>query len=117
VPNLLLSDEPLLKSVKGTEIKWKTGRALTYRMVKKKQRGKGKNAGQVRTVNKKEDMESFFRWFSPPDMPPMNTMDEEEAAHLEEVFDEDYDAASAFRSVIIPSAVKWFTGEVRFDSF
>lgn len=112
VPNLLLPDEPLLKKVEGTAIQWKVGRSLTYRMVKKKQRGKGKHAGQVRTIEKKEDLESFFRWFEPPEMPPMEELDEEEAARLEEIYDEDYEIAQAFRYQLIPQAVLYFTGEV-----
>lgn len=113
VPNLLLSDEPMLKGVKGTSIEWKPGRSLTYRMIKKKQRGKGKHAGQIRTVQKKEELESFFKWFEPPDMPPMDSMDEEKAEELEAIFDEDYELAMAFRTQVIPRAVMWFTGEVR----
>jgi nucleosome assembly protein 1-like 1 len=115
VPNLLLSDEPMLKNVKGTPIKWKAGRALTFRMTKKKQRGKGKHAGHVRTVEKKEDLESFFRWFEPPAMPPMDEIDEEEAERLEQVFDEDYEVAQAVRLQLIPQAVLWFTGEAGED--
>jgi nucleosome assembly protein 1-like 1 len=111
VPNLLLSDEPVLKNVKGTEIDWKEGRCLTQRMVKKKQRGKGKNAGRVRTVEKAEEKESFFKWFSPPDMPAMEALDDEEAERLEEIFDGDYEIAEAFRSEIIPKALLYFTNQ------
>ncbi|KAL3928409.1 MAG: hypothetical protein SGARI_005043, partial [Bacillariaceae sp.] len=49
VPNLLLADEPILKNVDGCEIQWKPGKCLTHVEVTKQQRGKGKNAGQVRT--------------------------------------------------------------------
>lgn len=111
VPNMLLSDEPILKNVVGTTIDWKPDRDLTHITIKKKQRGKGKNAGQVRTVTKKEEKESFFHWFSPPKMPSMETMDEEEAERLEELFENDYDVAQAFRGHVIPKAVKWFSGE------
>lgn len=112
VPNLLCSDEPLLKSIEGTTINWKPGRCLTHRTIQKKQRGKGKNAGKVRTVTKQEEKESFFHWFKAPEMPPMDTMDEEEAEKVEELFDNDYEVACAFRTHIIPNAVKWFTGKV-----
>ncbi|GKY94211.1 hypothetical protein MPSEU_000387000 [Mayamaea pseudoterrestris] len=115
VPNMLLPDEPLLKNVQGTPIAWKDGRSLTFRMVKKKQRGKGKHAGQVRTVEKQEDLESFFRWFEPPEMPPMDELDEEEASRLEEIYDNDYEVAQAFRYQLIPQAVVYFTGEVGDD--
>ena len=112
VPNLLLADEPILKNVVGCKIQWKEGRALTHREITKKQRGKGKNAGQIRTVKKKERRDSFFHFFDPPKMPSMDSMDEDEADRLEEAFDHDYDVAQAFRSHIIPKAVLWFTGQV-----
>jgi hypothetical protein len=67
----------------------------------------------VRTVAKTERKESFFHWFDPPEMPPMDTMDEEEADRLEEEFDSDYEIAQAFRNHVIPKAVLWFSGEVR----
>jgi nucleosome assembly protein 1-like 1 len=143
VPNLWLSDEePLLKRVEGCEIHWKAGKCLTHKIIKKKQRGKGKNAGQVRTVEKKEETESFFHWFSPPAMPGMSgtdneqsspdenraatqpppaatnrnpnqpdDLDEEEAERLEEIFDQDYEVATAFRTQLIPKAYLWFTGQ------
>jgi nucleosome assembly protein 1-like 1 len=114
VPNLLISDEPIIKEVKGCTIYWKTGMSLTHKIVKKKQRGKGRNAGQVRSVTKQEEKESFFHWFATPDMPTsMDDMDEEEAEQLEETFENDYEIAQAFRCNIVPNAVLWFTGQVR----
>ncbi|KAL3925600.1 MAG: hypothetical protein SGILL_000294 [Bacillariaceae sp.] len=111
VPNLLLADEPILKNVDGCEIQWKPGKSLTFAEVTKQQRGKGKNAGEIRTVKKKERSESFFHFFAPPKMPSLETMDEEEAMRLESAFEEDYDIAQAFRSHIIPKAVMWFDGD------
>lgn len=112
IPNLLLADEPILKSVEGCDIKWKSGRSLTCREVTKKQRGKGKNAGQIRSVKSEEQTDSFFNFFQPPKMPSLDMMDEEEADRLEQAFDQDYDIAQAFRSHIVPKAVLWFTGQV-----
>lgn len=113
IPNLLLDDEPVLKNVKGCAIKWKDpARALTYQLVTKKQRAKrGKHAGQIRTVTREEKCESFFHFFQPPKMPSMEDMNEEEADIIEELFDEDYEIAQAFRNHLIPKAVMWFTGE------
>lgn len=111
VPNLLLADEPILKDVQGCEIKWKGGKCLTFKEVIQQQRGKGNNAGQVRTVKKQEKQESFFHFFTPPKMPSLSTMNEQQAEQLEHAFDEDYDIAQAFRSHIVPKAVLWFTGE------
>ena len=62
VPNLLLDDEPILKNVKGCDIRWKSDDVcLTHRTVIKKQRNK---KGQIRQVKKKEKTESFFHFFS-----------------------------------------------------
>jgi nucleosome assembly protein 1-like 1 len=63
-------------------------------------------------VKSTESSESFFHFFTPPKMPSLDTMDEEEAQRLESAFDEDYDIAQAFRSHIVPKAVLWFTGQV-----
>ncbi|CAJ1940288.1 unnamed protein product [Cylindrotheca closterium] len=111
VPNLLLADEPILKDVQGCEITWKEGKCLTFKEVIRQQRGKGKNAGQVRAVKKQEKQESFFHFFTPPKMPSLSTMNEQDAERLEHAFDEDYDIAQAFRSHIVPKAVLWFTGQ------
>ena len=113
VPNLLLADEPILKSVEGCEIHWKKGKCLTETKVTKKQRGTGKNAGQVRTVAQMVRCDSFFHFFQPPIMPALDQMNDEVAAKLEQDFDEDYDIAQAFRSHIVPKAALWFTGQVR----
>lgn len=113
VPNLLTEDEPILKNVTGSTINWKNGQSLTFREVTKKQRKKGgPNAGQIRTLKKRERTESFFHFFTPPKMPGlMDVMDEEEADAVEEAFDHDYDVAQAIRGHLIPKAVLWFTGE------
>eukprot|EP00537_Pseudo-nitzschia_pungens_P000086 CAMPEP_0172370370 /NCGR_PEP_ID=MMETSP1060-20121228/37318_1 /TAXON_ID=37318 /ORGANISM="Pseudo-nitzschia pungens, Strain cf. cingulata" /LENGTH=355 /DNA_ID=CAMNT_0013095607 /DNA_START=51 /DNA_END=1118 /DNA_ORIENTATION=+ len=111
VPNLLLADEPILKNVQGCEISWKPNKSLTHMEVTKQQRGTGKNAGQVRTVTKNVACDSFFSFFTPPVMPSLDTMDEEECLRLEAAFDEDYDIAQAFRSHIIPKAIEWFVGD------
>jgi len=111
IPNLLLDDEPILKNVEGCKIEWKPGMSLTYQETTKKQRGTGKNSGKVRTIKKKERLESFFHFFEPPKMPSMQDMDEDAADRLEAAFEEDYDVAQAFRSHIVPKAVTWFTGQ------
>jgi nucleosome assembly protein 1-like 1 len=112
VPNLFQPEEPVLKNVKGTKIDWKPNKCLTRRVVKKKQRGKGKNAGRVRTVEKSEEKESFFNWFDPPKMPStMDEIDEEEADRLEEIFDSDFEIAETLRTEVIPKAILWFTNQ------
>jgi nucleosome assembly protein 1-like 1 len=112
VPNLFSPEEPVLKNVIGTKINWKPNMCLTRRVVKKKQRGKGKNAGRVRTVEKSEEKDSFFNWFDPPKMPStMDDIDEEEADRLEEIFDSDFEIAETLRTEVIPKALLWFTNQ------
>eukprot|EP00985_Skeletonema_marinoi_P009832 scaffold4617_cov165-Skeletonema_marinoi.AAC.2 len=113
VPNLLTEDEPMLQSVTGTDIHWKPNKSLTHKTITKKQRKKGgPNAGQVRTIQKTERAESFFHFFTPPKMPELgDVVDEEEAEAMEEHFDHDYEMACAIRGSLIPNAVHWFTGE------
>jgi hypothetical protein len=53
----------------------------------------------------------FINIFSPPKLPDVEDIDEEEADAIEEAFDHDYDVAQQFRSHIIPKGVLWFTGE------
>lgn len=65
----------------------------------------------MRTVTIKERKESIFHWFSPPSMPSIEDMEEEEVLKLEEIFDNDYNVGVAFRTQIIPKAVLWFTGQ------
>ena len=116
VPNLMTGDEPILKNVVGSDIKWKEGKSLTHKTIIKEQRGKGKQAGQVRKVYRKERTESFFHWFEPLKMPSLEdtkalaNMTEEDAANLEAMFEMDYEVAQALRTQIIPKAVLWFTG-------
>jgi nucleosome assembly protein 1-like 1 len=113
IPNLLLSEhDPSIVKIEGSAIDWKEGKSLTHRTVQKKQRGKGKLAGQVRTVSKTEEKKSFFQWFTGPEQPNIETMDEEKVEQLEEWVEADFDVAQAFRSSIVPEAVRWFTGEV-----
>lgn len=61
--------------------------------------------------------QSLIHKYSPPKIPSMNDMDEDEADAMEEAFDHDYDVAQSFRSHIIPKAVMWFTGEAMQDEF
>lgn len=108
VPDLLLSDDPLVVNVTGTTIEWKTPeRNLMFRDVTKRQRGKGKNTGQVRSINTTEEKRSFFHWFRPPIL-------DEDFDDLGEQFEGHYDflIAQTFRLRVIPKAILCFRGEI-----
>lgn len=110
IPNLLLEGEPILQNVTGSVINWLPEKSLTYKTVQKKQRSK-KKPNAIRTITKRERVDSFFHFFNPPKMPSMEDLQEEVADAIEEAFDHDYDVAQAFRCHLIPRAVLWFTGE------
>lgn len=109
-----------MKNVTGCTIQWKNKNVcLTHKEVTRKQRKKGgPNAGQVRSITKKEKVDSFFHFFDPPKIPKLNdVVDEEEADAVEEAFDRDYDIANAIRCHLIPKAVLWFTGEAMTEGY
>eukprot|EP00976_Prorocentrum_cordatum_P023144 472104-Prorocentrum_minimum.AAC.2 len=56
-------DDPILEKAEGTEIKWKAGKNVTVKVMKKKPKKGGKNA---KPITKTEPCESFFNFFSPP---------------------------------------------------
>lgn len=111
VPNLYSDDEPLLQNVQGSTIDWKNNQSLTHHTVQKLQKGKGKNAGRVRTIQTTEERPSFFHWFAPPTLPPMDEMTEEMAVLLEETLSADFEVAQVIRNEIVPKAVALFTGQ------
>lgn len=62
-----------VKEIIGCDIKWKPGKNVTVKLVKKKSKGKG---GKV--VTKEEDVPSFFRFFGTPKMSFDDEDDEEQ---------------------------------------
>eukprot|EP00897_Mesotaenium_endlicherianum_P004877 jgi/Mesen1/4417/ME000225S03402 len=83
---------------------------LTQKVLKKKPK-KGAKSG-AKPVTKIEACDSFFNFFSPPQVPNEDDeIEEEEAEQLQELMEADYDIGSTLREKIIPHAVSWFTGE------
>ncbi|XP_076920950.1 nucleosome assembly protein 1;2-like [Bidens hawaiensis] len=106
-------NEPILEKAIGTNIEWLPGKSLTQKILKKKPKRGSKNK---KRITKTEDCESFFNFFSPPQMPEdEDDIDEEEAEELQNQKEQDYDIASTIRDKIIPHAVSWFTGEAVTD--
>jgi len=103
--------ELILDKAEGSKINWKAGKNLTVKTVTKKEgggkRGKGKAAkGAVRTVKVEEPQDSFFQFFSPPQI-----NEEEEPGEEDELLEADFDVGCTFKDKLIPFAALWFTGE------
>ncbi|CBI27898.3 unnamed protein product, partial [Vitis vinifera] len=107
--HMIDEDEPILEKAIGTEIEWFPGKCLTQKLLKKKPRKGSKNA---KPITKTESCESFFNFFSPPQVPEDDEdIDEDTAEELQNQMEQDYDIGSTIRDKIIPHAVSWFTGE------
>jgi len=110
--------EILLENYESSEIKWKQGKNLTKKFVTKPQKQKGgkggrggrggKNSGPAKMVTVEEDVQSFFRFFS-PEPTPEEFEDEQE---MQDFMEADYELGMFLREVMIPNAVMFFTGEM-----
>ncbi|KAK6147695.1 hypothetical protein DH2020_018607 [Rehmannia glutinosa] len=111
--HMIDEDEPVLEKAIGTEIEWYPGKCLTQKILKKKPKKGSKNA---KPITKTEQCESFFNFFSPPQVPDEDDdIDEDAAEELQNLMEQDYDIGSTIRDKIIPHAVSWFTGEAAQD--
>ncbi|CAL5439498.1 unnamed protein product [Camellia sinensis] len=107
--HMIDDDEPILEKAIGTEIEWYPGKCLTQKILKRKPKKGSKNA---KPITKTEKCESFFNFFSPPEVPEdEDDIDEDIAEELQNQMEQDYDIGSTIRDKIIPHAVSWFTGE------
>ncbi|KAH0620959.1 hypothetical protein JD844_021888 [Phrynosoma platyrhinos] len=126
---------PEIVDCEGCTIDWKKGKNVTVKIIKKKQKHKGR--GTVRTITKQVPNDSFFNFFSPikEDLPFS-----EEALFIVELDDKledllkmyttafsgdgesldedsectlaiDFEVGHFFRERIVPRAVLYFTGE------
>jgi nucleosome assembly protein 1-like 1 len=101
-----LEDDEPTKS-EGTQIKWKTGKNLSVKVVEKKQRKKG-GKNQTRVVKKEEPQETFFDLFVDPAASEEEEGDEEAAARA----DANWAIAQSIRDDIIANAVNYYLGLV-----
>ncbi|KAK4760787.1 hypothetical protein SAY87_005680 [Trapa incisa] len=107
--HMIDEDEPVLEKAIGTVIEWHPGKCLTQKILKKKPKKGSKNA---KPITKTEDCDSFFNFFSPPEVPEDDEdIDEDTAEELQNLMEQDYDIGSTIRDKIIPHAVSWYTGE------
>ena len=109
-------EDPILEFAEGTEIDWHPGKNLCVKVMRKKPK---KGAKNHKPQTKTEKAESFFNFFSPPEVPGEDDeveMTAEEAEELQEAMEEDYEMGAIIKEKIIPDAVSWFTGEANEDS-
>ncbi|RWS30507.1 nucleosome assembly protein 1-like 1-B [Leptotrombidium deliense] len=101
---------PEIIKCKGCEINWNKGKNVTVKTIIKKQKHKSK--GSVRTVPKQVPNDSFFNFFTPPEVPENeDDMDEETQALLAA----DFEIGEVIRQRLVPRAVLYFTGEALVD--
>ncbi|KAF3621704.1 hypothetical protein FXO38_31708 [Capsicum annuum] len=77
--HMIDEDEPILEKAIGTEIDWHQGKCLTQKILKKKPKKGSKNA---KPIIKTEQCESFFNFFSPPQVPDDEEDIDEEAVSI-----------------------------------
>lgn len=71
-----------------TEIEWAAGKNLTQKVMKKKPK---KGAKNTKPVTKTEECESFFNFFTPPQVPEDDDIDQDTAEQLQDSMEQDYD--------------------------
>eukprot|EP00064_Thunnus_orientalis_P005630 superscaffoldBa00000561_g5644 len=98
-------DGPEIMCCTGCPIEWTKGKNVTLKTIKKKQKHKGR--GTVRTVTKTVPNDSFFNFFTPPEVPENGELDEDSEA----VLAADFEIGHFIRERIVPRAVLYFTGE------
>ncbi|KAI4894591.1 hypothetical protein NFI96_018814, partial [Prochilodus magdalenae] len=102
---------PEIVDCEGCKIDWHKGKDVTVKIIKKKQKHKGR--GTVRTITKEVPQDSFFNFFSPVKSKTSSPdgMDED----LDFTLATDFEIGHFFRERIIPRAVLYFTGEALED--
>eukprot|EP00158_Paraphelidium_tribonemae_P002900 Partr_v1_DN25769_c0_g1_i1_m74702 putative Nucleosome assembly protein len=106
--------EVMFDHAEGCVIQWKQNKDLTVKTEIRKQRHK--TSKQTRVIKKTVPNETFFTFFSPPQMPKEEDeeeeeYDEEEAEQLQGAIQYDYELGEHLREHIVPRAVDWFTGK------
>ncbi|ORY87482.1 hypothetical protein BCR35DRAFT_302248 [Leucosporidium creatinivorum] len=92
----------------GTKIDWVEGKDLTVKIETKKQRNK--NTNQTRVVKKVVQTDSFFNFFTPPQIPDDD--DEEIDDDIDEKLELDYQIGEDLKERVIPKAISFFDGSI-----
>jgi len=105
-------DGPEIFRCKGCKIDWNEGKDITQKMVKIKmmKESNGENGSPEEMVTKEVKADSFFNFFSPPDVP--EDPKAEVSDDVRAILAIDFDVGFAIKEKIIPRAVLYFTGEL-----
>uniref|UniRef100_A0A7S3VJL0 Nucleosome assembly protein n=1 Tax=Dunaliella tertiolecta TaxID=3047 RepID=A0A7S3VJL0_DUNTE len=107
---MMTDDEGVLEKAEGTKIDWKAGKDVTIKIMKKKPKKGAKPDAKPQI--KTEKVDSFFNFFSPPDVPAEDDeMEEEQMEELQALIEADYEVGATIKEKLIPHAVHWYTGE------
>jgi len=111
-----MDPDPDFDHIEVTKPTWNAGKNLTVKTVTKtvkvKGKGKGKNKKPVtKKVTSEEPCDSFFNFFSTPEVPEdVSHMDDEEAADIEQAIQMELTLGQTICEDVVPRAVLWYTG-------
>ena len=114
------TDQLEIIQIQSDKIDWNAGKDVTVAVVAKKKSGGGAKKKPVGT--KVEPRASFFRYFRdlddenlPSELGDTDEDDEdeeeEEMDRLGMIMESDWERASSLKELIIPRAIRWYTGE------
>ncbi|EAT42915.1 AAEL005567-PA [Aedes aegypti] len=98
---------PEIYKCTGCTIQWNPSKNVTVKTVKKQQ--KHKQRGVIRTLTKTLPNDSFFNFFSPPQVQDDDKNVDDETQML---LASDFEIGHFLRARIIPKAILYYTGEV-----
>jgi len=108
------SDEPEFDKIEVEKPTWNEGKNLTVKTVTKTVKSKAKGKGKKPTTRKVTEQvpnASFFNFFNAPELPEdMSTLEEEEAAEIQENLQMDLEVGQTLCEDVIPRAILWYTG-------
>jgi len=107
--NPLGYEGPEIIKCTGCSIDWQKGKNVTVKQIKKVQKHKGR--GTKRTVTKTVQADSFFNFFTPPQV----NEEEELDVDIDAILAADFEIGHFIREHIVPRAVLYFTGDALDD--
>ena len=118
------TDQLEITRIESNDIEWNDGKNVTVELVTKKKSGGG---ARKKKAAKEEPRPSFFRFFRtidednlPSELGDYEDEDEDEDEddmgdhtmdHLQMIMQDDWESAVALKDLIIPRAIRWYTGE------